>query len=283
MAIINETVTLKSGTPMPKLAFGTYALGKANVETVILEAISLGYRHFETAPIYLNEQGIGDAIRKSGIDRDAFFITSKVPPHIKTHDGTLRVVRRTMEKLGVEHLDLLLINNPVPWGEEGKDYAKENQDVWSAMEALYEEESVGAIGVSNFNEEDIEALKRTATIIPHVNQVAIFAGHTLDTLRAYCKQEGIVVQGHSPLARGRLLKTDWIQALAEKEDRSPANLALRFVYELGVMPVVKASRTSHMEDNLKLDKALHPSTFKTMKALKDDVRDYKPPKAKSIL
>ncbi|MFW6298533.1 MAG: aldo/keto reductase family protein [Bacillota bacterium] len=283
MAVISETVKLKSNTLMPKLAFGTYGLDKEHVETVILEAISLGYRHFETAPIYLNEVEIGDAIRKSGIDRDDLFITSKVPPHIKNYEGTRRVVKRTMKKLGVDHLDLLLINNPVPWGEEGKDYSKENQDVWRAMEAMYKEESVGAIGVSNFTQEDIEALKETATIHPHVNQVGIFAGHTLDALRAYCEKEGIVVQGHSPLARGRLLKTDWIQDLAKKEGRSPANLALRFVYELGVMPVVKASEKAHMEDNLKLDKALQASTFETMKALKDDVRDYKPPKAKSIL
>lgn len=283
MDTFNETVTLKSGTVMPKLALGTYNIDKTNAKTVILEALKLGYRHLETAPIYLNEEAIGEAIRESGIDRDALFITSKVPPHIKTYDGTMRVVKRTMNKLGVDRLDLLLINNPVPWGEEGKDYSKENQTVWRAMEALYEEERVGAIGVSNFTENDIEALKGPDRITPHVNQVGIFAGHTLDALRAYCKQQGIMVQGHSPLARGRILKTDWIQPLAKKEGRSPANLALRFVYELGVLPVVKANRKDHMKDNLMIDQPLSTETFQTMKALKQDVRDYKPPKARSFL
>lgn len=283
MKVKDEFTHLSNGYLMPKVAFGTYGIGKDVVTSVIMDALEAGYRHLETAPIYLNEKGIGEAIRSSGIDRNSLFITAKIPPHVKTYEGSLRMARRSMEKLGVDHLDLLLINNPVPWGKEGEDYSEENRAVWRAMETLYKEEVVGAIGVSNFRRTDIEALTETAEVTPHVNQVGIFAGHTLDDLRAYCEEKGITVQGHSPLARGRLLKQTWLEPLAKKEGMSVAQMLLRFVYELGVMPVVKSKDRKRMQDNLAIDRPLSKDTFKRLKTFEEDVRDYRPPGAKSIL
>jgi diketogulonate reductase-like aldo/keto reductase len=188
-----------------------------------------------------------------------------------------------MKKLGVDYLDAVLINNPVPWGEEGKDYTQENIDVYNALETLYKEEKVGAIGVSNFDIDDLEALLPHVTVKPHLNQIAIFIGHTLDRLRQYCKAHNIIIQGHSPLARGRLLKQPYVKEHAKKLRVTESQLALKYVLAKGVYPVVKASKTTHLINNLKLDFSLPQSILETLDAIHQDVRDYKPPKAKRIL
>ncbi len=168
MAVIKEKVSLSNGYQMPKMTFGTYNLDKKNIETIILNALRVGFRHFETAPIYLNEDAIGKAIKNSDVDRDDIYITSKVPPHIKSYDATIRMAKKPMKKLGVDYLDALLINNPVPWGKEGEDFTKENREVWRAMEDMYTEEIIGAIGVSNFDIDDMKALMSAARIKPHI-------------------------------------------------------------------------------------------------------------------
>jgi diketogulonate reductase-like aldo/keto reductase len=283
MSVIEEKVTLSNGYPMPKMAFGTYNLDKKNVETIIGSALKVGFRHFETAPIYLNEEAIGNAIRKSNVDRNDIFITSKVPPHIKSYDATIRMAKKTMNKLGVDYIDALIINNPVPWGKEGQDFTEENREVWRAMEDMYTEEIIGAIGLSNFDIDDMNALMSAARIKPHINQLGIFAGHTLDNIRTFCEDNDITVQGHSPLARGRLLKEDRIINLAKKENLSPAQLALRFVYELNVCPVVKSNSLKRMRENIDINKPLSNDIIQVLMNREKDVRDYKPPKAKKIL
>jgi len=283
MQVINKTIKLSNDYPMPVLGFGTYGLSKDNAEAVILEALNVGYRHIETAPIYLNETAIAKAIQKSGIPREALFITSKIPPHIKTYDGTLRIIKRTMNNLGVDYLDALLINNPVPWGEEGKDYTQENVEVYRAMETLYNEEVVGTLGLSNFSVSEMEKLLPHLTITPHIHQVGVFIGHPLNDVCAYSHKQGMVIQGHSPLARGRIFKIDFLAPLAQKESMSIAQLALRYVLELGIYPVVKTESRKRMEENSTINKPLSKETFKTLNEYTKDIRDYLPPNAKYVL
>ena len=278
MKIKDRTITLHNGMQMPLIGFGTVGIHN-NVASVIASAITAGYRHIETAPIYKNEAEIALGIEQSGIDRDALFITSKVPPHVKTYEGTLRMARRSMKKLGTDYLDALLINNPVPWGKEGTDYSKENFEVWRALQTLYDEEVVGAIGVSNFTEDDLAPIIEQGTVKPHINQLGVFIGHTLDSTRLYCKDEGIVIQGHSPLARGRLLKEPWLQNTASSFGVSAAQLALRFVVDLGVAPIVKSENPTRMEENLALDFTIDQGTVSVLKQTTKDVRDYLPPGA----
>lgn len=278
-----KTIKLHNGYSMPIIGLGTYNIKKDEAFDVVLNALKLGYRHLETAPIYLNETAIQHAIKASDLDRDALFITSKVPPHIKTYEGTLRVVERSMKKLGTDYLDAVLINNPVPWGEEGSDYSKENIDVYKALETLYNEEKVGAIGVSNFAIADLEKLLPYVTVKPHINQIAIFIGHTLDKIRQYCKAQNIIVQGHSPLARGRLLSQPYIIEQAKKLHITKAQLALKYVLDKGVYPVVKAATPAHLTNNLDLDFIIPQSVMQALDAVNNDVRDYKPPKAQYIL
>ncbi len=278
MNIAQKNVTLHNGIEMPVIGFGTAGIVEG-ATSIIEDAINAGYRHFETAPFYRNEEAIAEAIHNSGKDRDAFFITNKIPPHIKTYDATIRMAKRSMKKLKTDYLDALIINNPVPFGQEDADFSQENLEVWRALETLYDEEVVGAIGVSNFTESDLKPIMTHGKIRPHINQVAVFIGHTLDAVRDYCNAHNIVVQAHSPLARARLLKEPLIIQEASKMGVSAAQLALRFVLDIGVMPIVKSSTPDHMKANLDLDFVISKETMVTLKNINKDVRDYKPPGA----
>ncbi len=279
-----KKVLLSNGYAMPIIGLGTYGMNKTETKAIILKALQLGYRQLETAPIYLNELEIGEAIKSSGIDRDDIFITSKIPPHIKSYESTLKIADRIMSNLGIDYLDALLINNPVPWGKEGQDYSKENVDVWRALEKLYDEERVGAIGVSNFAINDLERLLPFVRVKPHINQLGIFIGHTLDDIRAYCLKHNIIIQAHSPLARGRIFKLKEIHSVAEKLKLSAAQIALQYVIEKNTYPIVKATSEQHLKENLEaLDLNLPKHWQKNLDEIVTDVRDYSPPKAKSIL
>ena len=280
---MTDFTVLSNGYMMPIIGLGTYDIKKDHTINVVLNALKLGYRHIETAPIYLNEKEIGEAIKASGINRHDLFITSKIPPHIKSYDSTLRITERIMSNLGVDYLDCLLINNPVPWGEEDKDYSKENLEVWRALEKLYEEEIIGSIGVSNFDIDDLEKLIPHVKIKPHINQLGVFVGHTLDELRSYCGEHNIAIQGHSPLARGRIFKLNELYVLAKEYGLSPAQVSIKYVLDLNVFPIIKATSVEHLKENLIKNIDLPINWSRTLDNVIGDVRDYKPPKAQRIL
>ena len=283
MALINETIVLPNGYRMPKLGFGTHDVDQSVIYDVINDALKVGYRHIETAPIYLNEKNIAKALKDSNIPREDLFITSKIPPHIKTYDGVKRVVKRIMKNLAIDYLDCLLINAPTPWGKEDEDFSKENIEVWKALESLYAEEIVGSIGLSNFKVDDINNLMPHVRIKPHIHQLGIFIGHTLDDIMRYSKDLGMIIQGHSPLARSRLLKEEIVQVFAKQENLTPSQLALRYTIEKGVYPIVKTTSIEKMKENIQVDTPLKPRSIEALDAFSKDVRDYSPPNAKWVL
>ena len=280
---MQETIRLSNGFLMPRIALGTYGLSKDEAYDVVSRALAFGYRHIETAPIYLNEDALGKAIKDSGIPREDLFVTSKIPPHIKTYEGTLRVARRSMDALGVSYLDALLINNPVPWGKEGEDHTEGNRAVWRALEALHDEEAVASIGVSHFDVPDLEAIIETARVMPVINQIGVFVGHPLDDIRAFCEDRNITIQGHSPYARGRLLTYGPLLEKAARHGMTPAGLALSYVLSKGVFPVVKATSDAHLRENLEAANNLPEDLIRRLDAINHDVRDYLPPGAKWVL
>lgn len=283
MSLIKEWVSLNNNFKMPKLGFGTYGIKKKETKHVVLDALNVGYHHLETAPIYLNELEIGEAIKESNISRESLFITSKIPPHIKTYEGVIRVFKRSLKLLNLEYIDALLINNPVPWGDEDKDYSKENIDVYKAMEFLYNKDLVMAIGLSNFSIKDMEALLPFIKIKPQIHQLGIFIGHTLNEIRLYSENKGMIIQAHSPLARGRLFKLNILKNIAKNIKLTPAQIALRYVIEKNAYPIVKTVDKSRMLENINIDKPLTKSDIKILDNVNKDVRDYLPPKAKWIL
>ncbi len=203
MSVIHEFYTLSNGVRMPKLGLGTYQL-KAGDEAYnsVLNALQLGIRHIDSGIIYQNEQSVGQAIRDSGISRGDIFITSKVPPHIKTYEGTIRMFEKSLQNLGVEYIDLYIINAPTPMNDLMGNYDAGNIEVYKALEYLYKEERVAAIGVSQFQIKDIENILKHHSIVPHAQQISFFVGHTQDELVEYCRKHHIQIQAFSPLAKG---------------------------------------------------------------------------------
>ena len=283
MSLIKEWVRLNNGFKMPKLGFGTYGIDKSKIKNVILDALAVGYRHLETAPIYLNEKEIGKAIKESKIPRESLFITSKIPPHIKNYDSAIRVVHRSLKTMGLDYFDAILINNPVPWGKEGEDFSQENIDVYRALEDLYDKEKVTAIGISNFTIADMEALLPYVRIKPHIHQLGIYIGHTLDEIRTYSEEKGMVIQGHSVLVRGRIFKLDQLKLLAKTSPLTPSQTAIRYVIEKNVYPIVKTDNKDRMLENINIDEPLNQSIINLLDQIDDNLKDYLPPNAKWVL
>ena len=263
---ITEKTKLANFTQMPKIGLGTWML-KNDDRTVLLlkEAFNLGYRHLDTAIVYQNEESIRKAIIDMKIEREELFITSKLPAHIKSYDGTIRMFEKSLSNMGLDYINLYLINAPWPFNQKGNDFSKENLDVWKAFEELYKDERVSAIGVSNFEIKDLENIITNMNVIPHVNQIEIHPGKSQDELRAYCREKGIVIQAYSPLGHGNVLSHEKVVELAKKYHATPAQLCLKFVLKLDAYPLFKSSQLSHLEENMKLDFEINDEDMEILK------------------
>jgi diketogulonate reductase-like aldo/keto reductase len=263
---------------MPKIGLGTYKL-KAGDEAyqAVLDALSLGIRHIDSGIIYQNERSVGQAIKDSGISRKDIFITSKVPPHIKTYEGTLRMFERSLQNLGVEYIDLYIINAPTPMNDLEGNYDIGNVEVYKALEYLYNEEKVTAIGISQFQIKDIENILAHNQIRPHVQQISFFIGHTQDELVSYCKKLKIQIQAFSPLAKGYLLNNPILTEIAKRYDKTQAQISLRYVIQKGIAPIPKSSKKEHLSLNTQLDFEINDFDMQILDDIKDDPRIYDDP------
>lgn len=207
MSGLTDTVTLANGVKMPKLGFGVWQV-KDGDEAVnaVTDALEAGYRSIDTAAAYQNEEGVGKAIQQSGISRDELFITTKVWNRDQGYESTLEAFETSMNKLGLDVLDLYLIHWPV----EGK-----YKDTWKALEKLYKDGRVRAIGVCNFHQHHLDDLLEEAEVVPMVNQIELHPKLTQEPLRDYCKEKGIHVEAWSPLGSGKLLNHPVLQDIAK--------------------------------------------------------------------
>ncbi len=206
--IAEESYKLSNGISIPKLGLGTWFISDDDVVEAVKEAVKLGYRHIDTAQAYQNEAGVGKGIKESGIAREELFITSKVAAEHKTFETASASIDETLEKMGLEYIDLMIIHSPKPWAEySGSDrYFEGNREAWRALEAAYKTGKVKAIGVSNFQKEDLENILSSAEIKPMVNQVLAHISNTPEDMIAYCKEQGILVEAYSPIGHGELFK-----------------------------------------------------------------------------
>ena len=173
MDVLNEYYVLHNAVKLPKIGLGTYKLQSGDeTYNTVKRALELGIRHIDTAIIYQNEKSVGEAIKDSGIPREEIFITSKVPPHIKNKLGTIRMFEKSLKNLGLDYIDLYIINAPGPFNDLDGDYNQENIEVYKTLEELYREKRVSAIGVSQFKIKDLENIIRNCDIIPHVQQIS---------------------------------------------------------------------------------------------------------------
>ena len=259
--ILEEFYKLNNGQRIPKIALGTWQTPNDVAATVVASAIDAGYRHIDTAIAYENEVGVGaglkTALKSTGIHRESVFITTKIPAEVKNYDDAVRCIQESMDRLDAFHIDMMLIHAPRPWAEmgsiSGNRYFKENIEVWKALEEAYEAGKIRAIGVSNFEIDDLNNLLAGARVIPAVNQIRVHIGHVPTELIDFCEQAGILVEAYSPNATGRLLKVPEVCAMAEKYHATVPQLASRFVLQLGLLPLPKSVHEERIRENAKLD------------------------------
>ncbi|MFC4770506.1 aldo/keto reductase [Enterococcus hermanniensis] len=252
--ILQETYELNNGIHIPKVGFGTWMIDDKAVVQAVNDALEIGYRHIDTAQAYENERGVGEAIRTSGIERSEIFLTSKVAAEHKTYETTARSIDESLEKLGLDHIDLMIIHAPQPWAEfREANYDAGNVEAWKALEDAQKAGKVKSIGLSNFNQHDVENILAHATIKPVVNQVLAHISNMPFELIDYCKAKDILVEAYSPVGHGELLKNPELKKMAEKYDVSVPQLAIRYCIELGLLPLPKSANKDHIKANGKLD------------------------------
>jgi diketogulonate reductase-like aldo/keto reductase len=273
--IFNETYTLANGVTIPRLGLGTWMIDDTRVTDAVRQAVSIGYRHIDTAQAYQNEVGVGKGIHTCGVPREAIFVTSKVAAEAKSYATAAQSITTSLEKMGLDYLDLMLIHSPQPWAEwrGEKRYDAENKDVWRALEDAYQAGKLKAIGVSNFLVDDLENLLAGCEVRPMVNQILTHVGNTpLDLIR-FCQENGIVVEAYSPIAHGEALKNTQITAMAEKYRVSVAQLCIKYVLALGTVALPKTANPAHMRDNALLDFTLSEEDMEQLKAF-TPIKDY---------
>lgn len=245
---INDKIKLASGTEIYTLGFGTWQTpdGEAALNSVS-EALRLGYRHIDTAAIYRNEVSVGEAIRTSGIKREEIFVTTKLWNKCRGYDLAMSGFERSMEKLGLDYIDLYLIHWPAS-ASQYDDFNAVNLSTWRAMTELYKSGRVKAIGVSNFKEHHLRALMETE-VFPMVNQIEFHPGYTQTDTVEFCHNNGIAVEAWSPLGSGRVLTDETLLRIAEKYGRSVAQICIRFCLQSGVIALPKSVTPSRIKEN----------------------------------
>lgn len=264
-----DTTTLHNGVKMPWFGLGVFKVEEGPVlVNAVKTAIQHGYRSVDTAAIYENEEGVGKGIKKgleeAGISREELFVTSKVWNSDLGYESTIAAYETSLKKLGLEYLDLYLIHWPV----EGK-----YKDAWRALETLYKEGRVKAIGVSNFQIHHLEDLMKDAEMKPMVNQVEYHPRLTQKELQAFCQDNGIQLEAWSPLMQGHLLDNEVLQEIANKHNKSVAQIILRWDLQNGVVTIPKSTKEHRIVENANVyDFELTKEEMEIMDGLNQNLR-----------
>lgn len=238
---LQGTFELSNGVKMPYFGLGTYqADNDQEVIDAVQYALDFGYRHIDTASVYGNEEGVGKGIKASSVPREDIFIVSKVWNSDQGYETTLKAFEASLERLDVDYLDLYLIHWPV----KGK-----YKNTWRALEKLYNEKRIRAIGVSNFLKHHLEDVLEDAEIVPMVNQMEFHPYVVQQDLVDYCTSKGIQYEAWSPFMQGKLFKLDICKELSEKYGKSPAQIILRWNLQKGVVTIPKSSRSARIAAN----------------------------------
>jgi diketogulonate reductase-like aldo/keto reductase len=241
LPIVQATCELAGGAKMPVLGLGVWQMSAGReTEQAVEWALEAGYRHIDTASMYRNEQSVGAALRRCGLPRKEVFVTTKLMPG---RPSAARELDKSLTRLGLDYVDLYLIHWPLPLA---------NGRIWRQLESLQEGGRARAIGVSNFGRDRLARLGGSAARIPAVNQVQFSPYHYRRRLLEYCLEQGIVFEAYSPLARGRGLHDPTIAAVAERLDRTPAQVMLRWAIQHQAVVIPKSSRQERIRSNARL-------------------------------
>jgi 2,5-diketo-D-gluconate reductase A len=241
----SPVLTLHDGVEMPQLGFGVFQIAPEETQERVEEALTVGYRHVDTAAAYRNEAGVGAAIAASEVRREDVFVTTKLWNSEQGYDSTLRAFEKSIERLGTDHVDLYLIHWPLPSRDRFL-------DTWRAFERIKEEGGARSIGVSNFRVEDLERLEQEAEQRPTVNQVELHPRLQQAELRAWHEERDILTEAWSPLAQGGLLEEETIETIAAHHERTPAQVILRWHLQLGNVVIPKSATPERIRENFEL-------------------------------
>ncbi|MGV9409011.1 aldo/keto reductase [Nocardia sp. NPDC003693] len=273
MTILTETYTLSNGIEIPKLGLGTWFIDDDKAAEAVGSAIEIGYRGIDTAQAYGNERGVGEGVRGSGIPREDLFVTTKLAAEIKDYDRAVAAIDASLSTLGLDHIDLMLIHSPQPWNDfRGEDYAEGNRAAWRALETAYQAGKLRSIGVSNFEQQDLDNILATCTLAPQVNQLLVHAGNTPTELIDYCSSKNILVEAYSPIAHGEILKNPDVAAMADRYGVSVPQLSIRYTLQLGTVSLPKTANPEHMRANAEVDFEIADDDMDVLRNLR--ARDY---------
>jgi 2,5-diketo-D-gluconate reductase A len=241
------TITLNNAVEIPQLGFGVFQIPPEETVKATTTALEVGYRHIDTAQMYGNERGVGEAVRASGLDRADVFITSKLSNRFHRPEDARRSFDRTLSELGSDYVDLFLIHWPLPTLYDG-DFVT----TWQALEELRHDGRARSIGVSNFQVDHLERLRAETDVVPAVNQIELHPYFLNDEVRAYDEAHGIATQAWSPIAQGDVLDDPVIGAIADKLGRSRAQVVLRWHIQHGNIVFPKSTTPARIEENFEL-------------------------------
>ena len=267
-----KNLKLLNGQLIPEIGYGTWLIEDSKAPECVKMAIEAGYNHIDTAQVYENEVGVGKGIKLANVKREDIYVTSKVSASIKNYKEAKESIDESLRKLDMDYIDLMLIHCPWPWEEYGQDYRyfKENSEVYKALEEAYEEGKLKAIGVSNFDIQDIENLIKNNHIVPMVNQIPIHIGYTNLKLIQYCMDKGIIVEAYSPIDHGAALKDERLKEIANRYNVSIPQLCIKYTLQLGTVSLPKASSKEHIEENISLNFEISNEDMEMLKRMTHD-------------
>jgi methylglyoxal/glyoxal reductase len=260
----NIYTKLNNGIKMPLLGLGVYDMHKKEAEDATNQALDLGYRLIDTASMYRNETEIGNAIRQSSVPRQDIFLTTKVNNLEQGYDQTLRSYERSLKKLQTDYVDLYLIHWPIK---------ATRKETWKALETIYQEKRVRAIGVANYLLPFLDELKEYSTITPALNQVEFSPYLYLEDLLKHCQSQYIQLQAYTPLVRGMKMNDPKLQSLAKKYGKTPAQIILRWIIQLGVSAIPKSSNPARIKENFDIfDFEISPEDCQFINTFNENLR-----------
>lgn len=259
-----HAIQLANGVKMPLLGLGVFKANGPDTQQAVKWALEAGYRSIDTAAIYGNETEVGNALKESKVPREHLFITTKVWNTDQGYDTTIKAFEQSLQKLHLTYLDLYLIHWPVQ---------DKFLDTWRALEMLYNEGKIKAIGVCNFQPHHLDTLIQASNIVPMVNQIELHPFLTQEDVRKYCKQHNIVVEAWSPLGRGKMLDNPQLKEIADRHKKSIAQIILRWDIQNDIVTIPKSVKQNRIIENADIfDFSLNPDEIKAINALNKNER-----------
>lgn len=272
--ILNETFRMANGVEIPKLGLGTWDIPDGKAAQAVRDAVKVGYRHIDTAQGYGNERGVGEGVRSCGITREEIFVTTKLDGNIKDYKTAVSAIDGSLNTMELDYIDLMIIHSPQPWAHfrEDEHWFDGNLEAWRALEEAYKAGKLRAIGVSNFEKEDLANIIQNGTVLPAVNQILAHIGNMPFELIDYTKKQGVLVEAYSPIAHGEILSNESIAKIAAKYGATVPQLCIRYCLQLGLLPLPKTANIEHMKSNTKVGFTIYDDDMAALGAL--SVRDY---------